>query len=106
MTLAGRPLELTATEYRLLVELAANPRPRGHQRPAARAQSGARGSSAGTAPVRNIVSRLRRKLGDSASDPKYIFNESRIGYRIAKPPGLAGDNRRYTFRGGARPLGR
>ena len=45
------------------------------------------GQSAGTAPVRNIVSRLRRKLGDSASDPRYIFSESRVGYRIAKLQG-------------------
>ena len=37
--------------------------------------------------MRNIVSRLRRKLGDSASDPRYIFNESRVGYRMAKPQG-------------------
>ena len=86
VTLAGRPLELTATEYRLLVELAANP-----GRVVTSGQLLERiwgaGKSAGTAPVRNIVSRLRRKLGDSASDPKYIFNESRVGYRIAKPPG-------------------
>ena len=86
VTLAGRPLELTATEYRLLVELAAN---RGRVVTSGQLLEriwGA-GNSAGTAPVRNIVSRLRRKLGDSASDPKYIFNESRVGYRIAKPPG-------------------
>ena len=86
VTLAGRPLELTATEYRLLVELAANP-----GRVVTSGQLLERiwgaGNSAGTAPVRNIVSRLRRKLGDSASDPRYIFNESRVGYRIAKPPG-------------------
>ena len=86
VTLAGRPLELTATEYRLLVELAANP-----GRVVTSGQLLERiwgaGNSAGTAPVRNIVSRLRRKLGDSASDPRYIFNESRVGYRIAKPQG-------------------
>ena len=84
VTLAGRPVELTATEYRLLVELAANP-----GRVVTSGQLLERiwgaGNSAGTAPVRNIVSRLRRKLGDSASDPMYIFNESRVGYRIAKP---------------------
>ena len=86
VTLAGRPLELTATEYRLLVELAAN---RGRVVTSGQLLEriwGA-GNSAGTAPVRNIVSRLRRKLGDSASDPRYIFSESRVGYRIAKPQG-------------------
>ena len=86
VTLAGRPVELTATEYRLLVELAANP-----GRVVTNGQLLERiwgaGNSAGTAPVRNIVSRLRRKLGDSASDPRYIFNESSVGYRIAQPQG-------------------
>ena len=84
VTLAGRPVDLTATEYRLLVELAANP-----GRVVTSGQLLERiwgaGNSASTAPVRNIVSRLRRKLGDSASDPMYIFNESRVGYRMAKP---------------------
>ena len=84
ITLAGRPVDLTATEYRLLVELAANP-----GRVVTSGQLLERiwgaANSAGTAPVRNIVSRLRRKLGDSASDPRYIFNESRVGYRMAKP---------------------
>ena len=84
VTLAGRPVELTATEYRLLVELAANP-----GRVVTSGQLLERiwgaANSAGTAPVRNIVSRLRRKLGDSASDPRYIFNQSRVGYRMAKP---------------------
>ena len=84
VTLAGRPVDLTATEYRLLVELAANP-----GRVVTSGQLLERiwgaANSAGTAPVRNIVSRLRRKLGDSASDPRYIFNESRVGYRMAKP---------------------
>ena len=86
VTVAGRPVELTATEYRLLVELAANP-----GRVITNSQLLERiwgaGHAAGTAPVRNIVSRLRRKLGDSASDPRYIFNESRVGYRMAKPQG-------------------
>ena len=84
VTLAGRPVDLTATEYRLLVELAANP-----GRVVTSGQLLERiwgaANSAGTAPVRNIVSRLRRKLGDSASDPRYIFNQSRVGYRMAKP---------------------
>ena len=27
---------------------------------------------------------LRRKLGDDANDPRYIFTEPRVGYRMAK----------------------
>ena len=83
VTVAGRAVDLTATEYRLLAELAANP-----GRVITSSQLLERiwgaGHSAGTAPVRNIVSRLRRKLGDSANDPRYIFNESRVGYRMGK----------------------
>ncbi len=100
VTLSGRPLELTATEYRLLAELAANP-----GRVITNVQLLERiwgaGRSPGTAPVRNIISRLRRKLGDSASNPKYIFNESRVGYLIAKPPGEQATTR--GTRSGRRP---
>ena len=35
--------------------------------------------------VRAIVKRLRRKLGDDAANPAYIFNERGVGYRIARP---------------------
>ncbi len=34
--------------------------------------------------MRTYVKRLRRKLGDDASNPSYIFAEPRIGYRMAK----------------------
>ena len=35
-------------------------------------------------PVRNIVKRLRRKLGDDPADPSYILTEPRFGYRMAQ----------------------
>ena len=35
-------------------------------------------------PMRTIVSKLRRKLGDDADNPTYIFTEPRVGYRMAK----------------------
>ena len=34
--------------------------------------------------VRDVVMRLRRKLADDAADPRYIFTEPRVGYRMAK----------------------
>ena len=34
--------------------------------------------------LRTIVGRLRRKLGDDADIPTYIFTEPRIGYRMPK----------------------
>ena len=38
----------------------------------------------GTGAVRTILKRLRRNLGDDANNPRYRFNEPRIGYRMAK----------------------
>ena len=35
--------------------------------------------------VRMFVSNLRRKLGDSAAEPVWIFNERSVGYRMASP---------------------
>ena len=32
--------------------------------------------------VREVVMRLRGKLGDAAADPRYIFTEPRVGYRM------------------------
>ena len=36
--------------------------------------------------VRIFVRTLRRKLGDDAASPAYIFNRRGVGYRMAKPP--------------------
>ena len=33
--------------------------------------------------LRNVVKKLRRKLGDDAAGPRYIFTEPRVGYRMA-----------------------
>ena len=32
--------------------------------------------------LRNVMKKLRRKLGDSASNPEYIITEPRVGYRM------------------------
>ena len=40
--------------------------------------------STGSGPMRTIVSELRRKLGDDADNPTYIFTEPRVGYRMPK----------------------
>ena len=34
--------------------------------------------------MRAIVRKLRRRLGDDAGSPAYIFTKSRVGYRMAK----------------------
>ena len=43
-------------------------------------------------PMRTVVSSLRRKLGDDADNPTYIFTEPRVGYRM--PKGRRGWRRR------------
>ena len=81
VTVGGRALDLTETEYRLLCELAVNAgRTLSREHLMSRVWS-ARGS-ADSRVVRAYVKRLRRKLGESADDPRFIFNEPRAGYRL------------------------
>ena len=40
--------------------------------------------SEGSVPVRAMVRRLRRKLGDDADNLTYILTKRRVGYRIEK----------------------
>ena len=82
-SVAGRAIHLTPTEYELLFELSVNA---GRvltfdallDRVWGLGRSGDRGS------VRTYVKRLRRKLGEDAGNPKYIFAEPRVGYRMPK----------------------
>jgi two-component system KDP operon response regulator KdpE len=83
VTVAGRPVELTPIEYRLLYELSVNagrvlthdyllrriwgPEYLGYSQ-----------------PVRSFVKKLRHKLGDDSNSPKYIFTQPRVGYRMGK----------------------
>ena len=81
MTLAGRPLPLIAMEYRLLAELSANAgRLLTYEHLLERVWG--EKSSDDVRPMRTIVSKLRRKLGDDADNPTYIFTEPRVGYRM------------------------
>ena len=83
VTLAGRPLHLTAKEYDLLFELSINAgRVMTHNQLLRRVWSS--GKSGDIRSLRTLMRRLREKLGDEASDPTYIFAESRVGYRMAK----------------------
>ena len=83
VTLAGNPVALTATEYRMLVELSANAGlPLTHQHLLQRVWGPDKGEDSG--PVRNIVRRLRRKLDDDPDDPTYIFALPTVGYRMAE----------------------
>ena len=83
VTLAGRSLPLIAMEYRLLAELSANSGrvlTYGHLLERVWGEK----SSGDVRPMRTIVSKLRRKLGDDADNPIYIFTEPRVGYLMPK----------------------
>ncbi len=83
VTLAGRPVQLTAIEYGLLFELSANA---GRVLTYDRLLQWVWGlrSSGDSRRVRTAAKQLRRKLGDDANNPAYILNEPRVGYRIGK----------------------
>ena len=83
VTVAGRRVNLTATEYELLRALSANPG--GVSTADALLQRVWGGRRAGGPNLlRTFVRRLRAKLGDDAGRP-YIFTERGVGYRLAAP---------------------
>ena len=83
VSIDGRPVPLTVIEYRALVELASNAgRVVTYEhllRRVWRLQA-----DADLRPMRTAISSLRRKLGDDAVSPTYIFTEFRVGYRMTK----------------------
>ena len=83
VTVASGPLDLTATEYKLLFELSVNAgRTVTYDQLLRRVWGQAH--SGDLRVIRTLVKRLRRKLDDSASHPIYIFAEPRVGYRVPK----------------------
>ena len=86
VVVAGRQVELTATEYELLRVLSMNAgRVLTYGSLLRQAWRGARRSSRDPKLVRAVVKRLRGKLGDDAATPRYIHNERGVGYRMAEP---------------------
>ena len=84
MTVAGRPVTLTATEYELLRVLSLSAgRVVTYDALLRQAWSGR--PSGSPKVVRAFVKTLRRKLGEDATRPAYIFNERGVGYRMAEP---------------------
>ena len=84
VTVAGRPVELTATEYELLRALALSAgRVLTYDVLLRRVWPGR--DSGDVRVVRAFVKVLRRKLGDNARRPAYISTERGVGYRMAAP---------------------
>ena len=95
VTVGGRPVTLTETEYRLLYELSINAG-RVLTRDQIMDRVWAARATTDTRVVRAYVKRLREKLGETAANPTYIFNEPRVGYRMGQavetgtePPAIA-----------------
>ena len=90
VTVAGRRLELTPTEYGVLAELSAHAgRALTHKHLLERVW-GQRGDGS-VRPMRTMVSKLRRKLGDDADNPTYVFTEPSVGFRMPKGEGRSGE---------------
>ena len=91
VSVAGRPVTLTPTEYELLCVLAQGAgRVLTHedllrQVWAGRGRGKANPKKANPKIVRAYVKRLRHRLGDDAARPAWIFNERGVGYRMARP---------------------
>ena len=84
VTVAGRPVELTATEYELLRVLAQDAgRVLTHKTLLRRVWAGR--PAADPKIVRAYVKRLRDKLADEVDRPALIVNERGVGYRMARP---------------------
>ena len=83
VSLAGREVNLTPTEYSLLKYLATNAGKVLTHPMILRAVWGA--AYEDTAVLRTCVNQLRTKLEDNPSDPRFIRTEPRIGYRFVLP---------------------
>ena len=84
VTIGGDAVTLTATEYQLLRVLSLHAgRVVAYDTLLGRVWSGR--SNADANLVRIFVRNLRRKLGDDAANPVWIFNERGVGYRMPEP---------------------
>ena len=85
VTVMGQVVHLTPTEYKLLFELSTNAgRVLTYDQLLGRIW-GMEYTSGESHLVRLAVTNLRRKLGDDARSPRYIFTERQVGYRMATP---------------------
>ena len=84
VSVAGRAVELTATEYELLRVLSLNAGRVTAYDTLLRRVWGERNHASANL-VRIFVRNLRRKLGDSAAKPVWIINQRGVGYRMPAP---------------------
>ena len=87
VTVDGRAVALTATEYEILRILSVNAGRVVTSESLLRQAWDSR-EPTDTERVRAFVKQIRAKLGEDASNPAWIFNERGVGYRMAKPGDL------------------
>ena len=86
VTVRGETVDLTAMEYEVLRLLSVNAgRVVHHDTLLRRVWEGRKNADANL--VRIFVRNLRRKLGDDAGDPAWIFTRRGVGYRMPRPGG-------------------
>jgi DNA-binding response OmpR family regulator/anti-sigma regulatory factor (Ser/Thr protein kinase) len=84
VTVDGKPVSLTKTEYKLLSKLAANAgQVLTHDQILDRVWG--EHFVGGADLIRAFIRSVRRKLGDDARQPRYLLTERGVGYRMAKP---------------------
>jgi two-component system KDP operon response regulator KdpE len=83
VTLGGNEVDLTPTEYKLLLELAASGgRVMTHDEILDRVWGP--GYAGEYDVLRTFIRTLRQKLGDDARRPRFLLSEHGVGYRMVK----------------------
>ena len=101
VTVAGRPVRLTAIEYKLLHTLSLDAGGTTTYEALQRRVWGDRGG-ANPETARNAIGKLRSKIGDDAGNRKYILSERGRGCRMSGPQDAKG----RKWAGSLRPTGR
>ena len=84
VSVSGEEVDLTPTEYKLLHELAVNAgRVLTHDQILHRVWGAEYAGESHL--IRAIVRNLRRKIGDDARNPRFIFTVTHVGYRMSRP---------------------
>ena len=84
VTLKGKPVKLTRTEYELLAYLASNSGKVLSHREILHSVWGPEYGEE-TEYVRTFITQVRRKIENDPSSPRFILTEPRTGYRFVKP---------------------
>ena len=86
VTVDGRPVTLTVTEFEVLRVLSSHAgRVVTYESLLRQAWRGRARDAEDPKVVRAMVKSLRRKLGDDAARPVYVLNERGVGYRMPRP---------------------